>query len=221
MRPSPGVRRVVALGNGFTALYVLGVPMRRTSWAISTAACVLSIAVLVVGSAARAATGEVQATAPPSIGDLQRRFVGSYTYAGDAAEQMARLDAIDRSARTVFFAFRGIAHSKLADRTRIVPSGRFEFSGGNIRSTAPGYPPAVSPETGAPAPYRASEDAVVLSQRFDGERLVQTFEAHGGGVRKNEFALSPDGSVLTVRVTLSSPKLSLPVGYTLTYRRVE
>jgi hypothetical protein len=186
---------------------------------ISIAACVLC-AVLGASSAGRGGTSEAEASAPPSSADLQRRFAGSYSYAGDAAEEKARLDAIDRSARTVFFAFRGIAHAKLADRTRIVPSGRFEFEGGNIRSSAAGYPTAVSPENGAPAPYPFNEGVVELSQRFDGDRLVQVFEA-AGGVRRNEFTLSPDGSLLTMRTTLRSPQLSLPVGYALTYRRVQ
>jgi hypothetical protein len=189
---------------------------------ISTAACALS-AVLVVANPGRAGTSAavaVAAASPPND-DLQRRFAGFYRYAGDAAEEKARMDAIDRSARSVFFAFRGVARSKLDRRTRIIPDGRFEFSDGNIRSIAPGYPAAVSPQTGAPAPYLLGDYATVLSQRFDGDRLVQIFEAEEGAARKNEFTLSPDGSTLTLRTTLSSPKLSIPVGYTLTYRRAE
>jgi len=144
-----------------------------------------------------------------------------YRYAGDTEEQRAREQAIDRSVDTFFFAVRGIVRAKVADRTRIMPTCRFEFSAGNIRSTVPGYAIAVSPETGAPAPYRVEDDAIVLSQRFEGTRLVQVFRADEGGTRKNEFTLNSDGAVLTMRAMLSSPKLSAPVVYTLTYRRVE
>ena len=73
----------------------------------------------------------------------------------------------------------------------------------------------------APAPYRVEDDAIVLTQRFEGSHLVQVFKADEGGTRKNEFSLSPDGKTLFMKATLSSPKLSIPVVYTLTYRRVE
>ena len=162
-------------------------------------------------------SGTLGASAP----DLRTRYAGSYRYAGSAAEQKARADAIDRSVGTFFFAVRGIARAKVADRTRIMPTCKFDFSGGNIRSTVPGHAVAVSPETGAPAAYRVDDDAVVLSQRFDGQRLVQMFRADEGGTRTNEFMLSPDGALLTMKATLSSPKLSVPVVYTLTYRRAE
>jgi hypothetical protein len=169
------------------------------------------------------AAGEGASTAAvgASVPDLRARFSGSYRYAGTAAEQRAREAAIDRSVGAFFFAVRGMARTKVADRTRIMPTCKFEFSGGNIRSTVPGHAVAVSPETGAPAPYRVDDDSIVLSQRFDGQRLVQTFRADEGGTRTNEFALSPDGARLTMKATLSSPKLSIPVVYTLTYRRVE
>ena len=58
-------------------------------------------------------------------------------------------------------------------------------------------------------------------QRFDGQRLVQVFRADEGGTRTNELTLSPDGALLVMKATLSSPKLSIPVVYTLTYRRAE
>ncbi len=152
---------------------------------------------------------------------LRMRYAGSYRFAGDAAEQRARADAIDRSVAAFFFVFRGIARAKVADRTAIVATCKFEFSGGTIRSTVPGYPVAVSPETGAPVPYRMGDETLVLSQRFEGEHLVQAFRADDGGSRTNEFTLSPDGAKLTMKATVSSPKLSIPVVYTLTYQRVD
>ncbi|MGA3122270.1 MAG: hypothetical protein ABSF69_16025 [Polyangiaceae bacterium] len=163
---------------------------------------------------------ESAAVGSPAV-KLRMRYAGSYRFAGDAAEQRARADAIDRSVAAFFFAFRGIARAKVADRTTIVPTCKFEFSGGTIRSTVPGHPVAVSPETGAPVPYRVDDEAIVLSQRFEGERLVQVFRADDGGSRTNEFMLSPDGARLTMKATVSSPRLSIPVVYTLTYQRVD
>ena len=159
--------------------------------------------------------------ASPSVEELRSRFAGFYRYAGDARERQMRLDAIERSVASIFFAWRGVARSKIEARTRIMPTCRFEFGDGQIRSTVPGHAVAISPETGAPAPYRVDDDAIVLTQRFEGARIVQVFRADEGGTRKNEFSLSPDGKVLSVKATLSSPKLSIPVVYTLTYRRAE
>ncbi len=190
---------------------------------IPVALCVAVAAV--VGSppsrADESAPADAATTGGPSIADLRCRFAGLYGYVGDAREQRLRVEAIDRSVASLFFAVRGMARSKIEDRTRIMPTCRFEFGGGQIRSTVPGYAVAVSPETGAPAPYRIDHDAIVLSQRFEGARIVQVFTADEGGTRRNEFTLSADGKVLFVKVTLSSPRLSVPVVYTLTYRRVE
>ena len=165
--------------------------------------------------------GDRSAESGAAAADLRARYAGSYRYAGSEAEQKARAQAIDRSVEAFFFVVRGMARAKVAERTRIVPTCKFEFSAGNIRSTVPGHAVAVSPENGAPAPYRVDDDAIVLSQRFDGQRLVQVFRADEGGTRTNEFTLSADGAFLIMKATLSSPKLPFPVVYTLTYRRVE
>jgi hypothetical protein len=172
-------------------------------------------------SRADSASGDPPAASAPSVDDVRSRFSGLYRYAGDAREQRMRVEAIDRSVDTIFFAFRGVARSKIEDRTRIMPWCKFEFQGGEIRSTVPGHRVAVSPETGAPVPYRVDDDAIVLSQRFEDDRVVQIFTADEGGTRKNEFTMSDDGRLLFVKATLSSPKLSVPVVYTLTYRRAE
>lgn len=95
------------------------------------------------------------------------------------------------------------------------------FRGESCVLGVPGHAVAVSAETGEPAAYRVDDDALLLSQRFEGSRLVQVFTADEGGTRRNEFTLSPDGALLTMKATLSSPKLSIPFVYTLTYRRMQ
>ena len=166
-------------------------------------------------------TQDAVSGAAPSISDLRTRYGGSFRYAGDAREQQARRDAIERAVATFFFAVRGAARSSIDGRTRIMPTCKFEFGGGKITSIVPGHAPAISLETGAPAPYRVEDDAIVLTQRFDGARLIQSFRADEGGTRRNEFTVSADGKLRFMKATLSSPKLSVPVVYTLTYRRVD
>jgi hypothetical protein len=187
------------------------------------ALCVVATIALAIpsGRADSTAPGASSAASAPTIEELRSRFTGLYRYVGDAAEQQKRIDAIDRSVASLFFAVRSMARAKIEDRTRIMPTCKFEFGDGQIRSTVPGHAVAISPESGAPAPYRVDDDAIVLTQRFDGARIVQVFRADEGGTRKNEFSLSPDGKILSVKATLSSPKLSVPVVYTLTYRRAE
>ncbi len=187
-------------------------------------ACLATVSLL--GSAAHAApqtaAGVNAATMQAATGpeELRKRYAGSWRYAGDAREREARMAAIERSSATFFVAVRGLVRSKLDDRTRIVPTCTFEFPEGKIKSTVPGHPIATSPESGAIASYRVEDDAIALSQSFEGEHLIQTFTANEGGTRKNEFTLSADGRFMFMKATVTSPKLSVPVVYTLTYTRV-
>ncbi len=196
--------------------------------AMTTRAAVplLLASILAVAASARGdelATAHVAAASLPASAqdgtDLRHRFAGTYRYVGDAREQRARQEAIDRAVSTFFFAVRGLARAKIEDRTRIVPTCKFEFPTGKIRSTVPGHPVATSPDDGTPTSYRVEDDAIVLRQRFDGARLVQSFTADEGGTRMNELTLSADGNILTMKATVSSPKLKTPIVYTLTYAR--
>ena len=191
--------------------FVLLVPLLAATLLTSPAASADPLA----AADLRAGGNPVAAVTP----DLRQSYAGSFRYAGDQKERQARADAIDRGVSSFFFAVRGIARSKLEDRTRILATCAFEFTEGKIRSIVPGHPIAASPETGAPTDYRIDADAFILTQRFEGKRLVQTFVADDGGTRKNEFTLSADGKLLFMKATLTSPKLKAPLVYTLTYAR--
>lgn len=187
---------------------------------LCVAGCVVATASL-ASPAARADEPMSLRVASPPLPELRAQYAGLYKYAGDAKEQQARQDAIDRAVSTFFFAVRGLARASIEGRTRILSSCKFEFASGKVTSTVPGHAVAVSPDSGAPAAYRVDDDAIVLTQRFEGSHLVQTFVADEGGTRRNEFSLSADGKLLFMKATLSSPKLSAPIVYTLTYRRAE
>ena len=49
-------------------------------------------------------------------------------------------------------------------------------------------------------------------------KITQVFAADEGR-RVNEWVLSPDGKTLVLNVTVSSPTLTRPVVYALTYKR--
>ena len=56
--------------------------------------------------------------------------------------------------------------------------------------------------------------------RFEGGHLLQEFDSSDGH-RVNDYALSPDGRILTMVVTETSSRLSAPIKYKQVYRRAE
>lgn len=156
---------------------------------------------------------------PRSAGaDERARFAGTFKFAGDAAEEAARRDALDKTVARLFFAIRGIARSRLANGTKIDPWATFAFRDGQVRSRVPSGAEAVSPEQGTVVDYVSDGERSRLSQKLVGGKLTQVFAADEGQ-RTNEWTLSADGATLVLKVTISSAKLSVPCVYTLTYKR--
>jgi hypothetical protein len=151
--------------------------------------------------------------------DDRARFGASFRYVGSSSEQAARRAAIDRGVETFFFAIRGIARSRLSEGTKIEPWVAFSFEADKIRVRNPSSV-AVSPANGAAVDHGSGGDKAKLSQRLANGTVTQMFVA-GEGQRVNEWTLSPDSSALSLKVTVSSPKLSRSVVYTLTYERVK
>jgi hypothetical protein len=151
-------------------------------------------------------------------GDERARFNGSFRYAGSTGEEAARRAAIDRAIDSLFFAIRGIARSRLSNGTKIDPWVSFSLAASKIRVRIPLSPEAVSPDDGAAVDYVNDGERSKLSQRIAGSKITQVFAADEGK-RMNEWVLSPDGATLVLNVTISSPKLTRPVVYSLTYKR--
>jgi hypothetical protein len=147
--------------------------------------------------------------------DDRERFSASFRYLGSQNEEAARRDAVDRGVDGFFFAIRGIARTRLSDGTKIDPWVNFSFDGDNLRVRMPSTT-TVSPVNGTFVDH--GSDHTKLSQRLTDSKITQTFIA-GEGQRVNEWVLSADANKLWLRVTVSSPKLSHPVAYTLTYER--
>jgi hypothetical protein len=149
--------------------------------------------------------------------DDRARFSAAFRFAGSSSEEAARRAAIDRGIDSLFFAIRGIARSRLSAGTKIDPWVAFSFEADKIRVRAPSSD-AISPANGTAVDYGNGDDKSKLSQRISTGRIVQAFIA-GEGRRVNEWVLSPDARTLSLKVTVSSPKLTRPVIYTLTYER--
>jgi hypothetical protein len=147
----------------------------------------------------------------------RERFSASFRYVGSRNEEATRRDAIDRGVDGFFFAIRGIARSRLSDGTKIDPWVNFSFDADNLRVRVPSTT-TVSPANGTFVDHGSGGDRSKLSQRLTDGKITQMFVA-GEGQRVNEWMLSPDANRLLLKVTVSSPKLTRPVVYTLTYER--
>ena len=148
------------------------------------------------------------------------RLAGSYVYAGGEKEIAARNAAIDKATESMFFAIKGVARSKLREKTPVSPSVGITFGSGKITVSAAGAPPAGSPDNGSSVAYKNPDGQTSkLSQKLTADgKLVQIFASENGS-RTNTFSLSSDGKTLTMRVSIESGKLPQAVQYALTYRR--
>ncbi len=168
-------------------------------------------AAVVAATSARAEEARSSTTAAHPLGGL-------YRYVGDAAEQTARAEAIDRGIESLFFAIRPIARSRASSATAIAPRCEISLEGRMVRVRTPDRPDYVSPMDGTKVRYVYKGDESTLTHRWMGPTLVEHFDQDGEG-RINEYTLAEDGRTLKVRVTLYSPQLTRPIVYTLTYRR--
>jgi hypothetical protein len=159
-------------------------------------------------------------SAPPTESDQRPRFTGTYHYAGNKEEEKARLAAIDRAVEGMSFVIRSAARSRISATTQILGLYSFSFEAGKIRVHAQSRPDMISGENGEAADYVYNGKRSELTQRHVGDRIFQGF-ASDDGRRENEFRLSEDGQMLTLKVTLTSPRLSVPVVYSLSYKKAD
>ncbi len=152
--------------------------------------------------------------------ELQRRFAGTYTYAGGDAERKAVSAAVEKAISGLGFLGKPVARQSLRQRADIRDAYTLFFDGlGNLRLTTAGYPPEVGPLDGRPfALVTKSGDKSQVSQSFQDGVLVQKGHTdEGSGV--TEFRLADEGATLLVHRVMESPQLTAPVDFTLTYRR--
>ena len=178
----------------------------------------LSICVVVKGMGQGNAPAK---SSPPAMSANQvMRIAGTYRYVGTAAEQEARQAAIDHAVEKMSAFIRSTARSRISATTQILESYSFSSEAGKIRVRAQGRPEMVSGDKGEPADYVYNGKRSTLTQVRDGDRITQVFLSDDGR-RENEFTLSPDGQVVMLKVTLTSQRLSVPVVYRLSYKKVD
>jgi hypothetical protein len=152
------------------------------------------------------------------------RFSGAWTLAPERSDDV---DAkINTSIAGMNVVVRQVARPRLRSTNISYPRLVFSF-GENVGVDMPGYPSVASPangqpvfwhrRTGGPCPEMRRSCMVVTTTWADGA-LVQTFRSEDGQ-RQNVFTVSPDGTTLTMAVTMTSPRLTAPLVYRLVYTR--
>ena len=175
----------------------------------------------VVGVASRGASAQSEQSQSERLQPAEvKQMLSSrpYRFVGGETQRQAVHDAIERAVAPMNFIERPIARGRLRDRNRVEDSLAFRFQPGTVSVVLGGHE-LQSPDNFAPAPGRAiTGEAMQVRQRLVGDRVVQSLRT-GEGERRDEFAVSPDGRRVTMRVTVHSPKLRAPMQYSLDYAR--
>lgn len=154
----------------------------------------------------------------PSTSLAQRPSLsGTYRYV--EAESDAIGPAIEAAVARMNFITRPIARGRLTRTNTPYQTIRIGEATDQVTIVTDQRAPIVSPTDGTPIAWTREDGEVLdVNTRWVDGTLEQTFVAEDGE-RKNAYSLAPDGNVLELRVTVTSPRLSGPLTYTLRYRR--
>lgn len=113
---------------------------------------------------------------------------------------------------------RGAAERRLRHTNAPYLWMRIEMLGDSVEVRSPAWT-LTSPRNGSVEDWRPDDgEAIDVVTRTSSGQLVQTFHAEDGS-RVNDVTLSAAGDVLTMKVTVASPKLNEPLHYRLVFRR--
>lgn len=173
-------------------------------------------------SAAVGGRAQTAANAPAGAvsADQRARFTGTYRYAGGTPEDDARKAAIDHAVESMSAFTRSTARNRITATTQIPGFYVFSFEPGKIKVLPEARPEMISGDKGEPADYVYKGKTSKLTQVLAGDRITQVFVSDDGR-RQNEFTFSQDGKALTLKVAVSSARLSSPVVYSLSYKKAD
>ncbi len=165
---------------------------------------VLLLALLAVAGAAHAQGGG------PSM-------QGNFTLDTAASDDVNQ--AIDRAVGRMNAMKKPIARSRLKKTNQPYQQVMIAQTSSEVTITADNRTPVVTPLSGTSIKWMREDGEVFdVSTQWKDDELEQTFKAKDGQ-RVNTFTLSPDGNVLTMDVTVTSPRLSRPLFYKLVFRK--
>lgn len=142
---------------------------------------------------------------------------GTYSYVEADSDPIK--PAIEQVIADMNFITRPIARGRLTKTNAPYQTLSLRESAGQVTIVTDQRAPIVSPSDGSPIKWTREDGEVFdVTTRWAGGALEQTFIADDGQ-RKNVYSLAADGNTLEMHVTVTSPRLELPLTYTLRYRR--
>jgi hypothetical protein len=156
--------------------------------------------------------------APPAQGaQLRAMLAGRYAPAAGASNAANRDSGVQRAVDALLFLVRPIAFGRIVDGNPVFPSITIAFPPGMIE--------VVSPPIAARSADNGAESSIVgldrernrLVQRLTHDALVQT-TWNAAGSRTTRFLPSASGRLI-LQIEVSSPRLPVPVRYSMAYMR--
>ena len=142
---------------------------------------------------------------------------GTFVYDAAASDNINQ--AIDRAVARMNFVTRPIARGRLRKTNEAYRQIRISYTPAQVSVVTDSRDAIVSPANGTPIRWTREDGEVLdVSTAWDGGALTHTFKAEDGQ-RVNRYSVSADGSVMTMQVTITSPRLAAPLVYSLRYRR--
>ena len=143
---------------------------------------------------------------------------GTFVYDAAASESVEA--AINTAVSKINFALRPIARGRLKKTNKPYQRVSIDYTASQVTIATDGRAAIVTPANGTPVDWTRPEDKEKLkvSTEWENGKLEQTFQAEDGK-RVNTYSISQDGRVLSMLVTITSPRLSKSLTYTLKYRR--
>jgi hypothetical protein len=160
-----------------------------------------------------------QKTAEPQTQELQTPSLeGTYALTDPAAATKAVKDAIEAAVKGMWPFIKDEAREKLEDKN-LPASQQIVISYTQADVTIKAEAGTIkTPIDGVFVRRDILGESIMVSTKWIDKKLERTFKA-ADGQRVDTYSLSGDGKTLTMRVTVSSPRLSRPCEYELTYKR--
>lgn len=138
-------------------------------------------------------------------------FVGEWKPGANSSEAVEA--GVDRSLEPVNAVMRSVARRQLL--AGLAPTWiRMERQNENFTIVFADKPPRPMPISGAEIQY----DGQTFSLRFENGTLRQTV-VRSDGTRVNLFRFEKEGDTLTMETTITSPRLTIPVQFTIMFSR--
>lgn len=185
--------------------------MKRTRFVAA-----LPAALLLLVAATHHPSRRGQGTPVPAVAQSSA-MQGTFAFTAQGSDDVQK--AIANGTAKMSFITRPIARSRLKKTNLPYQLLKIELTPTQVFVSRDGRPPIVTPADGKSIKWKREDgETFDVNTVWEQGKLKETFVATDGS-RENLFTISPDGQLLTMQVTIRSPRLPAPVVYKLDYRR--